>query len=334
MVLDESKPDTLFNVAGDKVSFFGASCPVCNSGSVDCIGIGKYFKHSVPTMYCKSCGSYFRAWYCTSWAKEYYKYQVQYSMTDVLSYQIERQSNFIFPYLRNNPSKYKILEIGCGAGFLLDKLRNLGVPSNNLLGIEPKNHVSDQAKKNASGIDIICSTFDSWAERHKNYADVIIFSHVLEHLIPPYSNFFTQCREVLKPRGLIFIEVPHCEYEVRNPYVNGFWKTHIVSFSPEGLRTLLESNGFSTKKTEASGNINLLIRYQKRVFQQIIFSFNKSFKNQLSASIENVVRLLFMELPLKIYHRYLGSRKASLPGYIIFLGETVGHDRDRKSLES
>jgi len=318
--LRASKTNTFLNPVRDKMMFFSMCCPICNSDAVDCVGIGKYFNHTVPTIYCKSCGSYFRGWYCSSWEQQYYNYQIQYSMTDLLALQIERQSNFIFHSLKDNLSKYKLLDVGCGAGYLLDRLRSLGVPSNNLLGIEPKSHVVDQAKKNARGIDIVCSRFELWAATHKNSVDFLILSHVLEHLIPPYCNFFSQCKQVLKPGGLIFVEVPHCEEEVTNPYIDGFWKTHVVSFSPKGLRTLLEFNGFYTKKMEASTNINLLNRYQKRIFEDIILSFNRSFKSQVSVAIENFVRLLFLECPVKIYQRYVSGTKARLPGYIIFFG--------------
>jgi len=68
--------------------------------------------------------------------------------------------------------------------------------------------------------------------------DLIFSWHCLEHSAEP-DRFVARCREILKPDGLFFLEVPIIE-DWDNPPTGGFWNdSHAQYFTTESLRYLL-----------------------------------------------------------------------------------------------
>ena len=72
--------------------------------------------------------------------------------------------------------------------------------------------------------------------------DVIWLSHVLEHIIEPI-HFLNKIKNNLKKDGVIFIEVPNCEYE---PMLqNSIQKNpHLFHFTKNALSKLVENVGY------------------------------------------------------------------------------------------
>ena len=99
-----------------------------------------------------------------------------------------------------------LLEIGSGEGFVIELFEKKGF---NVNGIEAsKDNLRLIKKKLRTGE---CKT--GFAEDLPDYDkkfDVIIMSHVLEHLIN-CRLVISSLRELLTEDGIIFIEVPNCE---------------------------------------------------------------------------------------------------------------------------
>lgn len=129
----------------------------------------------------------------------------------------------------------KVLEIGCGTGYLLSRLRSLGAECT---GIEPGEHGQHGAKK--YGVTIYNDFFPT--EKIKDHFDIIIFCSVLEHIEEPIT-FLAQVKSLLKPGGTILLGVPDCGPYVAAGDISIFLHEHWSYFERPTLFNLLVSAG-------------------------------------------------------------------------------------------
>jgi 2-polyprenyl-3-methyl-5-hydroxy-6-metoxy-1,4-benzoquinol methylase len=141
-------------------------------------------------------------------------------------------------------SPNSIVDVGCGFGLLLTRLQQM-FPDARLSGIE----VSEKCHATLDGLQI--QQMHTTLEREgKNpfpqTFDLLICSHVLEHS-GDVPLFLSVCRTMIRPNGLVFFEVPNCEYEY------GLDIPHVVFFTPQTLRQAFERNGFRVLNCRACG---------------------------------------------------------------------------------
>ena len=99
-----------------------------------------------------------------------------------------------------------ILEIGCGNGNTLGKLKEEGYASFTM-GIEKNNFCENEALKN--NIDhFICDDIENLKNQIDETFDVILFLDVLEHLVDPW-NVLNKIVLFLKSDGIIIISIPN-----------------------------------------------------------------------------------------------------------------------------
>lgn len=159
----------------------------------------------------------------------------------------------------------KILDVGCGAGALLHRMRELGWDAN---GIEIDPGAAQAARR--LGLDVRTGTLKN-ASFPDNHFDLVTAVHVLEHVHRPVE-FLNELWRVLKPGGLLFVEVPNAlsfNYRVfRSEWFHLDAPRHLCSYSPRPLRYLLRSTGFRMRKLcFSSGTTGLRgsINYSRRV---------------------------------------------------------------------
>lgn len=141
----------------------------------------------------------------------------------------------------------KILEIGCGNGFLLEELYQLGFK--NVFGLELSKDAINKAK---SGIKekIKLGTLNKNSFKSNQFSLILIFQ-TFDHIID--TNLFLQnCHKILKKGGII------CIY---NHNINSFSARflrekspiidieHTFFFSPKTLSILLKKNRFTVTKS-------------------------------------------------------------------------------------
>ena len=102
-------------------------------------------------------------------------------------------------YVRSGPGK--VLDIGCSNGVFLDLFGERGWET---WGIEPSESGDVAGKK---GHKIIASFFEK-VELSKNYYDLVIMNHTLEHMDNP-SFVLKKIHTILKKGGTLFIDVPN-----------------------------------------------------------------------------------------------------------------------------
>jgi 2-polyprenyl-3-methyl-5-hydroxy-6-metoxy-1,4-benzoquinol methylase len=138
-----------------------------------------------------------------------------------------------------------ILEIGCGCGALL---RQCGTGRGRKIGVEGDNIMADFASVYAIGADIINDIFRDKMFGENSF-DVIIMSHVLEH-IPNVRDFLQSLRHILKHDGYLFVEVP----TEKKDYVANIIRrrkegsAHLLHFTSEHLSKILAKFGFQIVK--------------------------------------------------------------------------------------
>ena len=147
----------------------------------------------------------------------------------------------------------RLLEIGCGAGVLLQEATKRGWHAD---AIELSVDLSAQARQNNPTVTIITGNIEDQEPSGTLY-DAIISLDVLEHVHTPMT-MVENCRELLKPGGLLMLQTPNTR-SLRSRIQGARWdmldpSQHLNLFSPDALRVLLTTVGFDIlEMTTASG---------------------------------------------------------------------------------
>lgn len=136
--------------------------------------------------------------------------------------------------MRDSPGT--ALEIGCGAGLMLDALRRRGWQ---VMGLE-RTEAMAAYTRDTMGLNVISGRFESMAKEMR--FDLIILFNVLEHMKDPLS-ILKECAARLKPGGVILINVPN--FDSWQAYLNRpLWlhldpPRHLFHFAPKSLANVL-----------------------------------------------------------------------------------------------
>lgn len=143
--------------------------------------------------------------------------------------------------------KWRICEIGCGAGALLRQLADEG---HEVMGFEPG--ATDHAACVAAGLDVERRLFTPELMAGRPPQDLVILVNVLEHVIDP-AAFLDSLKPVLKGgAGYVLILVPNefsplqkliMQQREGAPYFLGP-PIHLSYFTPQSLEALLRGRGF------------------------------------------------------------------------------------------
>ncbi len=163
------------------------------------------------------------------------------------------------------PGGDSLLEIGCGDGGLLFRLKH---KYNQLWGIDiaPSavkrviDRAGSESKIHARVEDV---NGDIGFEDAK--FDTIIALAVMEHIFDPY-HFISLCRRLLRPGGVLIIEVPNVAFlpnrlrllfgvvpRTSDEGATGYDAGHLHYFTRRSLRELVENDGFKVVKMTACG---------------------------------------------------------------------------------
>ena len=184
---------------------------------------------------------------------------------DYLSYELENEENFLrlqrlalkdagffelekILMQRGQPS---VLDIGCATGALPAflsgrKWRVTGVE------ISP----GGEYARNTRALDIKSLPLEENKFPDKCF-DVVLASHLIEHLNNPFS-FLTEVRRILKENGFVFITTPNIRGFQARIFAER-WRSaifdHLYLFSRRTLNSMLEKTGFKTEKVSTWGGI-------------------------------------------------------------------------------
>ncbi len=140
----------------------------------------------------------------------------------------------------------RFLEIGCGAGGILERALESGVGECH--GVEPNRDDANFVARRLPGAKVFNDVFQE-ADLPGSFYDVAASIEVLEHVASPRA-FLQKCCAVLKPGGRIHLEVPNLDDVLLSTYRdNGYQdffyhKAHIHYFTRESLTRLCAECGF------------------------------------------------------------------------------------------
>ena len=129
----------------------------------------------------------------------------------------------------------RVLEIGCGTGYLLYRIKQLGA---DVTGVEPGSF--GEGKYESQGVPIIREFFPTPAIAGQ--FDAIIIYAVLEHVEDP-AQFLRTLAEHLTAEGKIVIAVPNCEPYIATGDISMFIHEHWSYFSRTSLANTIAESG-------------------------------------------------------------------------------------------
>jgi len=154
----------------------------------------------------------------------------------------------------------KILEFGCGLGYLTYSLNEEGFVTK---GLDISQEAIDQAIQNY-GNNYICADLYEYALLHENEYDVIILTEVIEHL-NEINTFMIYLKKLLKSNGKIILTTPNKSFYPKTilwatdlPPVHCWW------LSEESIQTI------ATKLNMTATFLNFKKYYSKHVIWEEI----------------------------------------------------------------
>lgn len=140
----------------------------------------------------------------------------------------------------------RILDIGCGPGWLLSSLSDSWVK----FGIEMDKRaidISDESKT-----DFFCGDFLD-RKHNSGFFDVIIMHHVIEHMRDPQKNI-EKAKAELKKNGILVLGTPDFDSGCARLFGPNYRllhdPTHISLFSNDSMHRFLRDHGFHILKVE------------------------------------------------------------------------------------
>ena len=141
------------------------------------------------------------------------------------------------------PPQSRVLEIGCGHGLTLQKLKQAG---HHVSGTEFSSHAASYAKDRLK-IPMHVGSVDQLPVTDETF-DLITLYHVLEHLEHP-QTVLTRLHSMLKPTGHLLLEVPNYR-SAFSRWFKSCWfhldvPRHVFHYGKRSLIQILARSGYS-----------------------------------------------------------------------------------------
>jgi SAM-dependent methyltransferase len=161
----------------------------------------------------------------------------------------ERLEKELFMRVTNEPPG--VLDIGCAAGRVLLHLKQRGWRCNGV-EISPAGEYARRER----GLDVTSLSLEE-NNFSSNSFDVILASHLIEHLNDP-ASFVREAYRLLKPGGHLFVTTPNIAgFQAR--LFRGRWRSaifdHLYLFSIKTLKALLAKAGFKIESLYTWGGL-------------------------------------------------------------------------------
>jgi SAM-dependent methyltransferase len=192
--------------------FEAVECLLCGHSQTHILAEEGQFGWPTYVSICENCGLVFLnpRWtkkdYLHFYASEYdqfYRYDESQAKEKEL-----RKAKIVWKRLQAHaPTQFSsALDIGCGLGWNLYNLSQ-EVPGIQMAGIEPSDRCAEHFVGEIGG-ELIARDVDSdWHLAHQGQYDLVVFRHVLEHLLDPIATL-KKVRQAMSPQGVLYIAVP------------------------------------------------------------------------------------------------------------------------------
>ncbi len=200
----------------------------------------------------------------------------------------------------------RVLEIGCGAGFFLERLREQG---KQVQGLELNGAAAAFAR--SRGLDVEQTPLEAFAAGHEGRFDAVCLFQVLEHVAAPLP-FLGHALACLQPRGLLLVSVPNMAGVLGRvaPLVANLPPHQVSRWTDATLRrlALLWFLKIETLKYEPVYNF-LGTYWQERLGRWGVPAWLRA--NKLSRKL--------LALPVKVMRTLRPQGLAALPGHTVYV---------------
>ncbi len=188
-------------------------------------------------------------------------------------------NEFFRKFIINN--KGKLLDVGCGLGYFLEKINSY--PDWETFGCEISKPAVEFAGNKLKLKNIFCGRIEE-SEFEENFFDIITLWDVIEH-IPDPRPLLSSLRKILKPRGKLFIHTPNSQIQIPKARIKKLLygmnskkhyleaKDHINIYSPKTISMLLKQNNYNNIEfihlppiQSVSGSKKLILKYLKNLY--------------------------------------------------------------------
>lgn len=272
-------------------------CKICFSTNTE------VFLDNPPINSCNACKNSFR-FNSSIEIKEVYKKGI--AMPNPLANQLRNKHHYNFIDTNIGFSNiHNILEIGSGSGSLIRYIRKRN-KNIKLTVIEPGIAFVKRLRK-IENVTVLNDFIENVKVNNFKF-DLIIMSHVLEHLENPHQTLKYIYDNFLTSKGYLYIDIPNKDYELRNIFGAVVApKIHLFFFDGIGIINLLKDIGF--KENEIFGNkystlplsfINRMEKLGRLDNKQIIISVALKILNRFSLLFSSIYRFAFFKHPKEI----------------------------------
>lgn len=225
------------------------NCNLCNNNDTELV----YQINEINIVRCRKCGLIYQnpreedLRYLYS--QEYYNQS--FPDKERLLSSSEATVEKIAKYVADN--KIRVLEIGAGVAFTLKIAKDRGWE---VFGTEISPFAVRYAKEKF-GLEIFLGTLEE-AKFPKDFFDLVIMTHVLEHLPDPFKSL-EKVFHILKNSGILYIVVPNIA-SFKAWLKKGKWAylhpgMHLYHFSPRTLKKMVLKAGFKVIHMETPWDI-------------------------------------------------------------------------------
>jgi SAM-dependent methyltransferase len=205
------------------------------------------------------------------------------------------------PELRPTPFGHKrFLDVGCGGGALLSAMQALGW---SCFGIDLSEESIRASRKRAPQAFVKKALLQDLCE--ESFYDLIVLSHVLEHLPNPISSLH-HCLSLLRPGGKLVVVVPNIASAEAKLFSRSWLgleiPRHLIHFTERTAKNVIERAGFQIENVRPS-------YMASSISQSILLSAPSRWRQQLlHSSLSRILHLLCL-LPANLSY-LLGNRGA------------------------
>jgi len=235
----------------NQYAFEAVDCIICNSSNFELLSEKDRYGLSMSVVICTKCGlvqttprmtkNTLNGFYDNEYRKIYEEdeyvteqfFQTQYNRGKVIN-------NFIKNTLGKTFTKKFVVEIGTGAGGILQFFKDMG---NDVYGVDLGSEYIQFGKQ--KGLNLEIGTIDKLSTIQKK-PDLVIYSHVLEHLPNPIKEFQT-LKKYLHAESIVYVEVPgikHLNLSYNQNFLEYLQNAHLYHFTLNTLRRCLKNSGF------------------------------------------------------------------------------------------
>jgi SAM-dependent methyltransferase len=227
------------------------ACACCGGADVLPAARGDRYFFGLETVACRACGLIFTsprpddAWFEEFYRLHYRRFyesmpapDATYVLRDAIQLRHHHTLSLLAPHLADRGT---LLDIGCAEGTFLH-LFGQRFPQWELQGVEPSESFSAFAREHYGLSGVRTGHLKTIEDGCDSSLDLIVASHLLEHVLDP-NAFFRTAHRLLRNDGLLSIEVPDAEGQKRG--IQNLHIAHVYHFSERTLGHFLAKHGFA-----------------------------------------------------------------------------------------